>query len=70
MKSAASPDWNEIVHSLLEHHTQQKLSEITGVHQGTISELNRGLSKPRLSYETGAALIKAQESLKQYSEEL
>jgi|26BtaG_2_1085354.scaffolds.fasta_scaffold11179_4 hypothetical protein len=66
MKDVASPNWNELVRFLLEHHTQTELSLLTKVHQGTISDLNRGVDKPRLSYESGAALIKAQTELNEY----
>lgn len=63
MKNTTTPNWNEIVRLLLEHHTQMELTALTGVHQGTISDLNRGELKPRLSYESGAALVKAHEEL-------
>lgn len=63
MKTYKTPHWTEIVHFLLEHYTQTELSELTGVHQGTISDINRGVLKPRLSYESGAALLKAQSAL-------
>ena len=54
-----SVDWTAIVHDLLKDRTQTELQEITGVHQGVISDLNRGLPKPQLTYLYGAALIKA-----------
>lgn len=63
MKDKSSPNWNDLVRLLLERYTQEDLSTITGVHQGTISDLNRGVSKPRLSYKSGAALIAAKEAL-------
>ena len=63
MKDKPSPNWNELVRLLLECYTQEDLSAITGVHQGTISDLNRGVNKPRLSYKSGAALIEAKEAL-------
>jgi len=39
------------------------LQEITGVHQGVISDLKRGLPKPNLTYSYGAALLKAHKEL-------
>lgn len=64
-------DWTAIVHDLLVGRTQTELSSITGVHQGVISDLNRGLPKPQLTYAYGAALVKAHEELcqKQQTEE-
>ena len=56
-------DWTAIVRDLLVGRTQTELQEITGVHQGTISDLNRGLPKPQLTYTYGAALIKAHQEL-------
>lgn len=61
-------DWTAIVRDLLVGRTQTELQEITGVHQGTISDLNRGLPKPQLTYTYGAALIKAHEELCQAKE--
>lgn len=58
-----SVDWTAIVHDLLKGRTQTELQEITGVHQGVISELNRGVPKPRLTYSYGAALMKAHKEL-------
>lgn len=49
-------DFIKIVRHLLESQTQMELSEKTGVHQGVISELNRGIEKPKLSYTYGTAL--------------
>ena len=68
MKDTPSPNWNELVHFLLEFYTQENLSAITGVHQGTISDLNRGVKKPRLSYKSGVALINAKRALDKQSE--
>lgn len=63
MENSKTPQWTVIVHFLLDQYTQTELSELTGVHQGTISDINRGVLKPRLSYESGAALLKAQSDL-------
>ncbi len=52
-------DFIKIVRHLLESQTQMELSEKTGVHQGVISELNRGIDKPKLSYTYGIALERA-----------
>lgn len=56
-------DWTAIVHDLLVGRTQTELKKITGVHQGTISDLNRGIPKPQLTYAYGAALMKAHQEL-------
>lgn len=56
-------DWTSIVHDLLEGRTQVELQALTGVHQGVISDLNRGLKKPNLTYTYGAALLKAHAEL-------
>lgn len=56
-------DWTAIVRDLLVGRTQTELHEITGVHQGVISDLNRGLPKPQLTYTYGAALMKAHQEL-------
>ena len=52
-------DFNEIVQYLLKSHNQTELSKKTKVHQGVISDLNKGVLKPNLSYRYGAALAKA-----------
>lgn len=52
-------DFIKIVRHLLQTQTQMELSEKTGVHQGVISELNRGIEKPKLSYVYGSALEQA-----------
>ena len=58
-------DFIKIVRHLLQSQTQMELAEKTGVHQGVISELNRGIEKPKLSYVYGIALERAyNESLK------
>lgn len=56
-------DFTEIVQDLLKGRTQTELQEITGVHQGVISDLKRGLPKPNLTYINGAALMKAHQQL-------
>lgn len=56
-------DWKSIVQDLLKGRTQIELQEITGVHQGVISELNSGKPKPHLTYLNGAALVKAHKEL-------
>jgi predicted transcriptional regulator len=56
-------DWKSIVRDLLEGRTQLELQEITGVHQGVISDLKSGKPKPHLTYVNGAALIKAHQDL-------
>ena len=56
-------NWNSIVRDLLRDRTQTELSNITGVHQGVISDLKRGLPKPNLTYSYGAALLKAHKEL-------
>ena len=56
-------DFTEIVQDLLKGRTQTELQEITGVHQGVISDLKRGLPKPNLTYINGAALLKAHQQL-------
>lgn len=56
-------NWTSIVQDLLKDRTQTELQAITGVHQGVISDLNRGLPKPHLTYSYGAALLKAHEEL-------
>lgn len=56
-------DWKSIVRDLLEGRTQLELQEITGVHQGVISDLKSGKPKPHLTYINGAALIKAHQEL-------
>jgi hypothetical protein len=61
-------DWTAIVQDLLRDRTQVELQEITGVHQGVISDLKRGLPKPHLTYVNGAALIKAHQELCQEEE--
>ena len=66
--SNKTPDWNRIVQFLLEHYSQTELSELTGVHQGTISDLHRGLAKPRLSFVSGQALLDAKEALENPTE--
>lgn len=61
-------DFNEIVQDLLKSYTQMKLQELTGVHQGVISELKRGVKKPNLSYTYGNALVRAHNDVnKEYS---
>ena len=58
-------DFIMMVRHLLETQTQMELAEKTGVHQGVISELNRGIEKPKLSYVYGNALERAyNESIK------
>lgn len=52
-------DFIMMVRHLLETQTQMELAEKTGVHQGVISELNRGIEKPKLSYVYGHALERA-----------
>lgn len=52
-------DFIKMVRHLLESQTQMELSEKTGVHQSVISELNRGVEKPKLSYVYGSALERA-----------
>lgn len=61
-------DWTAIVQDLLRDRTQTELQAITGVHQGVISDLKRGLPKPHLTYINGAALIKAHQELCQEAE--
>lgn len=61
-------DWTAIVQDLLRGRTQTELQEITGVHQGVISDLKRGLPKPHLTYINGAALVKAHQELCQEEE--
>ena len=56
-------DWTAIVRDLLKGRTQIDLQEITGVHQGVISDLKSGKPKPHLTYSNGAALIKAHQEL-------
>ena len=56
-------NWKAIVRDLLEGRTQLELQEITGVHQGVISDLKSGKPKPHLTYINGAALIKAHQEL-------
>ena len=56
-------NWKAIVRDLLEGRTQLELQEITGVHQGVISDLKSGKPKPHLTYVNGAALIKAHQEL-------
>ena len=56
-------DWKSIVRDLLEGRTQTELQDITGVHQGVISDLKSGKPKPHLTYINGAALLKAHEEL-------
>ena len=56
-------DWKSIVRDLLEGRTQTELQDITGVHQGVISDLKSGKPKPHLTYSYGAALIKAHQEL-------
>lgn len=58
-----SVDWTAIVHDLLKGRTQIELQEITGVHQGVISDLKSGKPKPHLTYINGAALIQAHQDL-------
>lgn len=56
-------NWKAIVRDLLEGRTQLELQEITGVHQGVISDLKSGKPKPNLTYVNGAALLKAHQEL-------
>lgn len=56
-------NWKSIVLDLLKNRTQIELQEITGVHQGVISDLKSGKPKPHLTYINGAALIKAHQDL-------
>ena len=56
-------NFTKIVRDLLEGRTQNELQDITGVHQGVISDLKRGLPKPNLTYINGAALVKAHQEL-------
>lgn len=56
-------NWTTIVRDLLKDRTQIELQEITGVHQGVISDLKSGKPKPHLTYINGAALIKAHQEL-------
>ena len=56
-------NWKVIVRDLLEGRTQLELQEITGVHQGVISDLKSGKPKPHLTYVNGAALLKAHQDL-------
>lgn len=56
-------NWKGIVRDLLQGRTQIELQEITGVHQGVISDLKSGKPKPHLTYINGAALIKAHADL-------
>ena len=56
-------NWTSIVRDLLKDRTQIELQEITGVHQGVISDLKIGKPKPQLTYINGAALIKAHQDL-------
>lgn len=56
-------NWKSIVRDLLEGRTQLELQEITGVHQGVISDLKSGKPKPHLTYVNGAALLKAHRDL-------
>lgn len=62
-------DWKSIVRDLLDGRTQLELQEITGVHQGVISDLKSGKPKPHLTYVNGAALIRAHQELCQQPEE-
>ena len=62
-------NWASIVRDLLKGRTQIELQEITGVHQGVISDLKSGKPKPHLTYTNGAALIKAHQELCQQTEE-
>jgi predicted transcriptional regulator len=61
-------DWTAIVRDLLKGRTQTELQEITGVHQGVISDLKSGKPKPHLTYLNGAALIEAHKKLCQQEE--
>lgn len=70
MPIESKTNWTQIVRSLLEHYTQTELADKTGVHQGTISEMNRGIPKPRLSYENGIALMNAYDELQHLEQEL
>lgn len=63
-------DWTTIVRDLLKGRTQTELQEITGVHQGVISDLKCGKPKPHLTYLNGVALMKAHEKLCQKKPEL
>ena len=56
-------NWKAIVRDLLEGRTQLELQDITGVHQGVISDLKSGKPKPHLTYVNGAALLKAHQDL-------
>lgn len=56
-------NWKDIVRDLLKGRTQIELQEITGVHQGVISDLKSGKPKPHLTYSNGAALLKAHKDL-------
>lgn len=56
-------DWTSIVRDLLKGRTQIELQEITGVHQGVISDLKNGKPKPHLTYINGTALVKAHQDL-------
>lgn len=55
----SNPDFVAMVRYLLSSNTQQELQAKTGVRQNVISQLNRGLIKPKLSYQYGSAIIKA-----------
>lgn len=68
MSTKQSVDWTVIVRELLQHYTQMQLKEKTGVHQGTISEINRGIPKPRLTYESGVALLNAYNEIKEHNQ--
>jgi predicted transcriptional regulator len=61
-------DFNEVVRELLKGRTQLELQDITGVHQGVISDLKSGKPKPNLTYINGAALVKAHQELCQKKE--
>ncbi|WP_227430445.1 helix-turn-helix domain-containing protein [Psychrobacter sp. I-STPA6b] len=52
-------NWSSIVRELLKHYKQTELSKKTGVHQGTISDMYRGIEKPQLSYKYGVSLMNA-----------
>ena len=56
-------NWKVIVRDLLEGRTQLELQEITGVHQGVISDLKSGKPKPHLTDVNGSALLKAHQDL-------
>jgi transcriptional regulator with XRE-family HTH domain len=52
------PNWQEMIHFLLNHYTQKQIESKTDIDQSTISKIKNGKPYNSPTYESGSKLIR------------